>query len=145
MKRNTRYIEEENRGDDDHMGAVREEMASKRKKKVLLREYASGFPKESNMYVSDSATVNLEEELPPHSLILKNLYLACDPYLRVRLQNMDKHNYVLPPFTPGTVSTLSPLISAFRVDTRINIMWFVFAGVKWVRRGTSCGICSSRV
>ena len=77
-----------------------------RNKQVIFRDYIiSGFPKESDMYISTSATIKLK--LPEDStglLILKNLYLACDPYLRIRMQKIE-NPIVFSSFTPGSVST----------------------------------------
>jgi NADPH-dependent curcumin reductase CurA len=58
-------------------------MAQVRNKQVILRDYVSGFPIESDMNVVDS-TITLK--LPQGSndvVLLKNLYLSCDPYLRI--------------------------------------------------------------
>jgi len=58
-------------------------MAQVSNKQVILRDYVSGFPKESDMNVIDS-TITLK--LPQgfnDVVLLKNLYLSCDPYQRI--------------------------------------------------------------
>lgn len=72
-----------------------------RNKQVIFRDYVSGFPKESDMYISNSATIKLKP--PEGSLVLKNLYLACDPYLRIRMQRIE-NPIVFTSLTPGSVS-----------------------------------------
>jgi len=61
------------------------EMAEVRNKQVILKDYVSGFPKESGMDIVDS-TITLK--IPQGSndvVMLKNLYLSCDPYMRIRM------------------------------------------------------------
>ncbi|KAJ6734021.1 PROSTAGLANDIN REDUCTASE [Salix koriyanagi] len=50
---------------------------------VLFKNYGSGFPKESDMYV---ATTTNELKVPEgfnNGVLVKNLYLSCDPYMIV--------------------------------------------------------------
>ncbi|PON50581.1 Alcohol dehydrogenase superfamily, zinc-type [Trema orientale] len=73
-----------------------------RNTQVIFRDYVSGFPKESDMYISTSATIKLKlPEGSTGSLVLKNLYLACDPYLRIRMQRIE-NPIVFTSFTPGS-------------------------------------------
>ncbi|XP_062095081.1 2-alkenal reductase (NADP(+)-dependent)-like isoform X1 [Humulus lupulus] len=60
-------------------------MAEVRNKQVLLREYVSRYPKESDMYVTTST---LKFKLPEgtNGVLVKNLYLSCDPYMRNRMK-----------------------------------------------------------
>ncbi|KAF5942251.1 hypothetical protein HYC85_019893 [Camellia sinensis] len=73
------------------MAVVGEEVSNKQ---IILKEYVSGFPKESDMVVK-TASRGLEER---H--LVKNLYLSCDPYMRVRMRKMED-SYV-ESFTPGS-------------------------------------------
>ena len=62
-------------------------MAQVSNKQVILKDYVSGFPKESDMNIVDS-TITLK--LPEGSkdvVLLKNLYLSCDPYMRTLMSN----------------------------------------------------------
>ncbi|OIW15365.1 hypothetical protein TanjilG_26738 [Lupinus angustifolius] len=55
-------------------------MGEVRNKQVVLRNYVSGFPKESDMYLVESKiTLKLPEG--SNDVLLKNLYLSCDPYM----------------------------------------------------------------
>ncbi|KAE9593967.1 putative oxidoreductase [Lupinus albus] len=63
-------------------------MGEVRNKQVILRNYVSGFPKESDMYlVEGKITLKLPEG--SNDVLLKNLYLSCDPYMRNRMSKFD--------------------------------------------------------
>ncbi|CAN1748331.1 NADPH-dependent oxidoreductase 2-alkenal reductase [Linum perenne] len=53
-------------------------------KQIVLKEYATGFPKESQ-FVSTAATISLKLPEGSDSVLVKNLYLSCDPYMRGRM------------------------------------------------------------
>ncbi|CAJ2664873.1 unnamed protein product [Trifolium pratense] len=57
-------------------------MTQVRNKQVILKDYVSGFPKESDMNIVDS-TITLKLPQDSNELLLKNLYLSCDPYMRI--------------------------------------------------------------
>ncbi|KAE9450403.1 hypothetical protein C3L33_17697, partial [Rhododendron williamsianum] len=71
-------------------------------KQVILRDYVSGFPKESDFEVRTSK-VRLNVAEGSKSVVVKNLYLSCDPYMRSRMRNLTG-SYV-PPYTPGSPIT----------------------------------------
>lgn len=75
-----------------------------RNKQVVFGGYVSGFPKETDMEVREST---MELRLPEGSsgLLVKNLYLSCDPYMRTRMAKLDVPGYV-DSFKPGSVSNL---------------------------------------
>lgn len=56
-------------------------MAQVRNRQVILKDYVSGFPKESDMNIVDS-TITLKLPEGSSDVLLKNLYLSCDPYMR---------------------------------------------------------------
>ncbi|KAF3972365.1 hypothetical protein CMV_004126 [Castanea mollissima] len=60
------------RGDDEQV----------RNKQVILKDYVSGFPKESDMYVGTNGTIRLKVPEGSNGVVVKNLYLSCDPYMR---------------------------------------------------------------
>ncbi|KAK1318130.1 NADP-dependent alkenal double bond reductase P2 [Acorus calamus] len=75
-------------------------------KRILLKDYVLGPPKESDM-VASSETVRLEVPVGSKAVLLKNLYLSCDPYLRT-LMNRPVEGQEVPYFTPinpGSVIT----------------------------------------
>ena len=57
-----------------------------RNKQVILKNYVSGFPKESDMYVSTNGTIKLKVPEGSNGVVVKNLYLSCDPYIRNRMK-----------------------------------------------------------
>ena len=76
-------------------------------KQVILKDYVKGFPKESDMLLKTS-TIELKIPDDCHDAVLvKNLYLSCDPYMRSRMKKSEG-SYV-DSFTPGSVSYSEPL------------------------------------
>ncbi|CAI9770934.1 unnamed protein product [Fraxinus pennsylvanica] len=68
-------------------------------KQIILKDYVNGFVKESDM-VLKSTTIKLKvPEDSPNSILVKNLYLSCDPYMRNRMSKL-VDSYV-DSFTPG--------------------------------------------
>lgn len=82
-------------------------MVEVKNKQVIFKNYVEGVPKESDMYISDTATIKLkvphEEEASP-SILVKNLYLSCDPVMRIRMRKPgDETSSYFTPFAPGSV------------------------------------------
>ncbi|KAM7486780.1 hypothetical protein LguiA_002789 [Lonicera macranthoides] len=75
-----------------------------RNKKVKLRDYVrSGSPKESDLCVSNEDTIKLEVPEGSNGVIVKNLYLSCDPYLQFLMKGSDTPHFTS--FTPGSPIT----------------------------------------
>ncbi|KAK9292402.1 hypothetical protein L1049_020369 [Liquidambar formosana] len=74
-------------------------------KQIVLKHYVSGYMKETDMELK-SSTVTLCR-LPHGSeggVLLKNLYLACDPYMRHRMStHVSQTGTLLTSFLPGSV------------------------------------------
>ncbi|OVA10648.1 Alcohol dehydrogenase superfamily [Macleaya cordata] len=73
-------------------------------KQIIFRDYITGFPKETDM-VSRTGTIRLkvpakEGSSSSNSVLVKNLYLSCDPYMRLRMKKVD--DPYVPAFTPGS-------------------------------------------
>ncbi|XP_030940218.1 2-alkenal reductase (NADP(+)-dependent)-like [Quercus lobata] len=64
------------------MASVRKEVSNKQ---LILRDYVTGSPKESDMYVKTS-TIKLEIPNGSKAVLLKNLYLSYDPVMRIELK-----------------------------------------------------------
>ncbi|KAJ1395452.1 Polyketide synthase, enoylreductase domain [Sesbania bispinosa] len=77
-------------------------MAQVRNKQVVLKDYVTGFPKESDMKVVES-TITLKLPEGSNEVLLKNLYLSCDPYMRI-LMSKDTATG-LGSYTPGSPLT----------------------------------------
>ncbi|XP_048565491.1 2-alkenal reductase (NADP(+)-dependent) [Triticum urartu] len=76
---------------------------SARNRKVVLRDYISRAPREDDMALVDGGAVPLRvpEGAAGPAVLVKNLYLSCDPYMRGRMR--DFHGSYIPPFKPGSV------------------------------------------
>ncbi|XP_024983021.1 2-alkenal reductase (NADP(+)-dependent)-like [Cynara cardunculus var. scolymus] len=71
-----------------------------RNKQVVLKDYVTGFPKESDLFLDASATISLKLPQGSNGLLVKNLYLSCDPYMRSRMSKVQ--GSYLESFTPGS-------------------------------------------
>ncbi|KAJ6734019.1 PROSTAGLANDIN REDUCTASE [Salix koriyanagi] len=68
-------------------------------KQVALKNYVTGFPKESDMQIITTDTIRLRvPEGTKDAVLVKNLYLSCDPYMRERMSASDGG---FPPFELG--------------------------------------------
>ncbi|GJN13503.1 hypothetical protein PR202_gb00215 [Eleusine coracana subsp. coracana] len=81
-------------------GDVHEEMLNRR---VILKRYVTGFPSEDDMEVV-TGTARLAVPAGSTAVVLKNLYVSCDPYMRGRMTKHEDPTYV-PDFVPGEVLT----------------------------------------
>lgn len=71
-----------------------------RNRQVILKNYSSAVLKETDMEVVPGETL-LQLERGSNDVLVKNLYLSADPYMRHRINGV-KGSYI-PPFTPGQV------------------------------------------
>ncbi|KAM6586163.1 hypothetical protein CsatB_013165 [Cannabis sativa] len=76
-------------------------MAEVKNKQVLLKDYVRGFPKESDMAIT-SSTLKLKLPQSSKGVLLKNLYLSCDPYMRGRMSQRESY---VDSFNPGSPIT----------------------------------------
>ncbi|KAJ6908795.1 hypothetical protein NC651_019003 [Populus alba x Populus x berolinensis] len=83
-------------------------------KQVVLKNYACGFPKESDFEVTTTTIKLTVPEDSKNAVLLKTLYLSCDPYLRGRMR-------YTPVTDPDFCSyTLGSPISGFAVATVVD-------------------------
>ncbi|KAK3002529.1 hypothetical protein RJ639_022007 [Escallonia herrerae] len=68
-------------------------------KQIIFKDYVGGFPKESDM-VLKTGTMKLEVPQGVKGVVVKNLYLSCDPYMRARMSKL-VGSYI-ESFTPGS-------------------------------------------
>ncbi|TMW85103.1 hypothetical protein EJD97_023775 [Solanum chilense] len=68
-------------------------------KQILLKDYVNGFPKESDMELKISS-MKLKVPEDSNSVLVKNLYLSCDPYMRPRMKKTE--GSYTDSFTPGS-------------------------------------------
>ncbi|XP_068646918.1 2-alkenal reductase (NADP(+)-dependent)-like isoform X3 [Aristolochia californica] len=70
-----------------------EEGAEVCNKQIIFRDYITGFPKESDMVLS-SSKMSLKVPQGSKAVLVKNLYLSCDPYMRNRMEKPDKSKLI---------------------------------------------------
>ncbi|KAJ1391404.1 Polyketide synthase, enoylreductase domain [Sesbania bispinosa] len=68
-------------------------------KQVIFKGYIDGIPKETDMELKLSKILLTLPSQPSGALLVKNLYLSCDPYMRGRMR--DFHGSYIPPFVPS--------------------------------------------
>ncbi|KAK1271204.1 NADP-dependent alkenal double bond reductase P1 [Acorus gramineus] len=69
-------------------------------KRILFKGYILGLPTETDMELVDGE-VKMEVPIGSDAVLVKNLYLSCDPYMRGRMREF--LNSYIPPFVPGSV------------------------------------------
>ncbi|XP_052627690.1 2-alkenal reductase (NADP(+)-dependent) [Lactuca sativa] len=78
-------------------------MEEVRNQQVIFKDYVNGFPKESDMPLKTSTTISLKLPQGSNGVLVKNLYLSCDPYMRGRMSKTQGSYFE--PFTPGSPIT----------------------------------------
>jgi NADPH-dependent curcumin reductase CurA len=75
-------------------------------RRVILKEYVEGYPGEEHMELLPGAEVplRLAGDDPPGSVLVRNLYLSCDPYMRPKMSRPLRESYTAA-FVPGSVIT----------------------------------------
>lgn len=68
-------------------------------KQVILKGYIDRAPLESDMELKVGNKIKLKVLKGSNSVLLKNLYLSCDPYMRGRMRQF--YGSYIPPFVPG--------------------------------------------
>lgn len=71
-------------------------------KQVIFKDYVTGMVKEDDMVIK-SSKITLKLEEGSQGVLVKNLYLLCDPYVHRRMTTAA--SYFVGPFTPRLVST----------------------------------------
>ncbi|MFS7906946.1 putative oxidoreductase [Helianthus anomalus] len=89
-------------------------MEQVRNQQIILQNYVNGFPKESDMLLITSSAITLNLPEASNAVLLKNLYLSCDPYMRGRMSKIQGSYF--DSFTPG--SPIEGLGVAKVVDSR---------------------------
>ncbi|XP_074310637.1 2-alkenal reductase (NADP(+)-dependent) [Silene latifolia] len=74
-------------------------MEEKNNKQIILKEYIDRAPLATDLELIVENKINLNVAKGSSSILVKNLYLSCDPYMRARMR--ENYNSYLPPFVPG--------------------------------------------
>lgn len=70
-------------------------------RRVILKRYVTGLPSEDDMEVVTAKTT-LAVPAGSEAVMVKNLYVSCDPYMRGRMTHHEVPSYV-PDYVPGEV------------------------------------------
>ncbi|VFQ62560.1 unnamed protein product [Cuscuta campestris] len=99
-------------------------------RQVIFKGYIEGIPKETDMeLVTGNRPVNLPDGDGGAIMLVKNLYLSCDPYMRGRMR--DFRGSYIPPFLPGSVIEgfgVSKVISSSHPDYKPGELISGFTG-----------------
>ncbi|CAN1748325.1 NADPH-dependent oxidoreductase 2-alkenal reductase [Linum perenne] len=103
-------------------------------KQIVLKEYATGFPKESQFGVT---TVSIPRKVPQGSnaVLFKNLYLSCDPYMRGRMSPVSHGDANDPQFSSYTLGSpilglgVRKVVDSAHPDYKIGDL--VWGGIAW--------------
>lgn len=71
-------------------------------KRIIFKDYVTGYPKEEDLLLV-SSDIELKVPAGSNAVLLKNLYLSCDPYMRGKMSKPVVKSYT-DAFTPGSVS-----------------------------------------
>ncbi|KAL8482701.1 hypothetical protein ACS0TY_025659 [Phlomoides rotata] len=69
-------------------------------KQIILKEYVKGFPNASDMILKTSTVKLKVSDGCDGAVLVKNLYLSCDPYMRGRMGKVE--GSYIDSFTPGS-------------------------------------------
>lgn len=69
-------------------------------KQIILPKFVDGIPKESD-FVLQTGSISLELPDGSKAVLVKNLILSCDPYMRTRMAKIDDPNYYVQSYTLG--------------------------------------------
>lgn len=71
-------------------------------KRVILKRYVTGLLSEDDMEVVTWEAPPLDVPTGSKGVVVKNLYVSCDPYMRNRMTRHELPSYI-PDFVPGEV------------------------------------------
>ncbi|KAL2487614.1 2-alkenal reductase (NADP(+)-dependent) [Forsythia ovata] len=93
-------------------------------KQIVLKNYVIDFPKESDMLLKKTTIKLKVPEDSPNSILVKNLYLSCDPYMRNRMSK--REGSYIDSFTPDSGSSLGLSlhmgVNSRMVQRGVNVM-----------------------
>lgn len=78
--------------------------------KVILKHHVSGSPQETDMHLT-AGTIKLKASGGSNAVVVKNLFLSCDPYMIFKMMKLERH--YSDSYTPGSVSSCFSLFPLF--------------------------------
>ncbi|KAK8364800.1 hypothetical protein V6Z12_A02G006400 [Gossypium hirsutum] len=109
-------------------------------RKVIFKDYVFGFPKESDMVVTVDKNLKLKVASDSKDILVKNLYLSCDPYMRLLMTN--RSSEIFGPYTPGTPITgfgVSKVIDSRNPEFKEGDLVWGITGWEWMPGLTAYG------
>ncbi|KAL6343274.1 hypothetical protein AAG906_022190 [Vitis piasezkii] len=92
---------------------------------VIFRGYVSGFPNESDLYLANSR-ISLKVPEGSKAVVVKNLYLSCDPYMRLRMSCDANYFQPFKPGSMGRVYSITATESLFKIpDTDVPLSYYI--------------------
>ena len=85
-------------------------------KQVILKDYVTGMPKESDMLIK-CTKLPLQLKDGSRDILVKNLYLSCDPYMRGCMKKIA--SYFSARFTPRLV------INGYSISKVVRVLIFM--------------------
>ncbi|VAH72856.1 unnamed protein product [Triticum turgidum subsp. durum] len=79
-------------------------MAELKSRRVILKDYVEGYPTEDHMELLPAADVDEAAAAEEGSVLVKNLCLSCDPYMRPKMARPQEQWYT-EAYVPGTTIT----------------------------------------
>ncbi|OMO71749.1 Alcohol dehydrogenase superfamily, zinc-type [Corchorus olitorius] len=70
-----------------------EELVLRNKQVIFNKHVSEGLPKESDMEIRESSIQPKVAEGDKDAILLKNLYLSCDPYMRNRMKKLETPSF----------------------------------------------------
>uniref|UniRef100_A0A0D9XXX2 Enoyl reductase (ER) domain-containing protein n=1 Tax=Leersia perrieri TaxID=77586 RepID=A0A0D9XXX2_9ORYZ len=96
------------------------------KRVILKRHVQTGLPSEDDMEVVTAEAPPLPVPAGSSAVVVKNLYISCDPYMRGRMTHHEVPSYV-PDYVPGEVLTnygVMRVISSGHPDFKVgDLVW----------------------
>ncbi|KAF7809054.1 2-alkenal reductase (NADP(+)-dependent)-like [Senna tora] len=77
-------------------------MEKKKNKQVILKDYVSGSPKESDFDITTTSSINLKLPHGSNAVLLKNLFLSCDPVMQFQMKKAEQPMSGYQYYTPGS-------------------------------------------
>ncbi|XP_047317374.1 2-alkenal reductase (NADP(+)-dependent)-like [Impatiens glandulifera] len=106
-----------------------EEAVDVSNKQIILKHYVSGFPIESDFEIRTTPIRLKVPEGIPNAILVKNLYISCDPYMRNRMSEMEG-SYVdsLVPGSPITGFGVVKVLDSTHPDMKKDEFFWGFTG-----------------
>lgn len=127
-------------------------------KQVILKSYVTGgSAKESDLEVISTRTVKLEVPHGSNGVLLKNLYLSCDPFMHACMNKIENPSIDIVSFTPGLVgetttsllfiSLILPIVFISDSQALLTLLFycFIFPAYQGIWSCESYGFSSSEI